>query len=129
MIEAVYAGEIEKNDDKWAAIVRELAAKYPKDKWAHMLLAGVYRTQKPGPDLEKAIEEYNIALSLDPSFVEPLNQLGYYLYGAEGVHQSARVFPAAKGPSGRIASTPSTPWPMAISGRGRSPRPRPPGSK
>ena len=96
MIEAVYAGEIEKNDDKWAAIVRELAAKYPKEKWAHMALAAVYRTQKSGPDLEKAIEEYNIALSLDPSFVEPLNQLGYIYMGRKEFTNALEYFQRQK---------------------------------
>ena len=35
-IEAYYAEDIEKNLAKWAAIVQELVAKYPKEKDSHV---------------------------------------------------------------------------------------------
>ncbi len=74
-IEADYARNIEKNRDKADALVKERAAKYPKDKFAHVQLAWIYdRTNSP----EKAVAEFNVALSLDPNYEKALNQLGYH---------------------------------------------------
>jgi len=72
IIEGAYAHDIERNRDKWAAIVKELAAKYPKEKDFHSGLAYIYSESDP----ERAIKEYNIALSLDPDQVAGLNNLG-----------------------------------------------------
>ena len=55
------------------ALYKEYVAKYPKEKEAHSQLGIVYQDSDP----EKAIKEFNVALSLDPNYNEPLNQLGY----------------------------------------------------
>jgi tetratricopeptide (TPR) repeat protein len=73
-IEADYAWNIEKNRDKADALLKERAAKYPKDKSAQVQLAYIYQTSDP----EKAVAEFNIALSLDPDYEPALGGLGYH---------------------------------------------------
>jgi serine/threonine protein kinase/tetratricopeptide (TPR) repeat protein len=72
-IETLYADQIERNQDKSTALIKEYAAKYPKEKEAHLGLGSIYLDSDP----EKAIKEFNIALSLDPNFGPPLNMLGF----------------------------------------------------
>jgi tetratricopeptide (TPR) repeat protein len=57
------------------AIVKEFVAKYPKESSGHGKLGTLYQYFKL--DTDKAIEEYNIALSLNPNNAGALNQLGY----------------------------------------------------
>jgi tetratricopeptide (TPR) repeat protein len=73
-IEATYARRVEKNTDKEFGILREIAAKYPKEKEVHSTLYAVYRQKKMYPE---AIAEANIALELDPRWATILNQLGF----------------------------------------------------
>ena len=80
LIEANYAGAIEKNEDKVGAILKEFVAKYPKESSGHGQL-GIFYQYNNRPNPEKAIEEYNIALSLDPNNANALNQLGYVYMG------------------------------------------------
>jgi tetratricopeptide (TPR) repeat protein len=72
MIGALYAYWIERNEDKSLALVKEWAAKYPKDKLAHFNLGSWLSSS----DLEKAIKEFNVALSLDPNDAGSLDGLG-----------------------------------------------------
>jgi serine/threonine protein kinase/Tfp pilus assembly protein PilF len=72
-IEADYADKIENNAAKWAVILEEFAAKYPKEGIAHLQLGWLHSESDP----DKAIEEFNIALSLDPRGEAGLSNLGY----------------------------------------------------
>jgi Tfp pilus assembly protein PilF len=72
-IEASYAQGIETDSEKELAIVQEFAAKYPKEKSAHIWLGWLYETSDP----KKAMEEYQIALELDPNSTASLNALGF----------------------------------------------------
>jgi tetratricopeptide (TPR) repeat protein len=76
-IEAAYAGYIEQNPEKRFRILSEIARKYPKEKWAHFMLGNYYRGRN---DFDKALDAYNIALTLDPNYGLVFNGLGY-LYG------------------------------------------------
>ena len=74
MIEVRYAHDIERNSDKWAAIVKELAAKYPKEKDFHSRtrisgMSGV----RPGKSHQGILTS---RLSLDPDQVAGLNNSG-----------------------------------------------------
>jgi serine/threonine protein kinase/Flp pilus assembly protein TadD len=72
-IEASYAGTIERDSEKRIRIIEEIAKKYPKDKWAHHQLGNYYSSR----DWDRALEEYDIALKLDPNYGLLLNNLGY----------------------------------------------------
>jgi tetratricopeptide (TPR) repeat protein len=71
-IEASYAQAIETDSEKELAIVQEFAAKFPKEKSAHIWLGWLYETSDP----TKAMAEYQIALDLDPNSTASLNALG-----------------------------------------------------
>ncbi len=73
-IEAAYAGAIEINAEKKLRILKEIAQKYPKEKQAHFELAKFDKSQGL---FDQAIQEYNKALKLDPSFGYVLNDLAY----------------------------------------------------
>ena len=74
LIEADYAGYIEKNPETELRILKETAEKYPKDKEVHLLLAYSYSARAMR---EQAIEEFNKALSLDPNYADALNMVAY----------------------------------------------------
>jgi serine/threonine-protein kinase len=80
LIEVEYAEAIEKNEDKVGAILKEFVAKYPKESSGHGQLGTFYQYSSRS-EPEKAFEEYNIALSLDPNNARALNQLGYVYMG------------------------------------------------
>ncbi len=71
-IEAMYALLIERNSEKELHIERQWATKYPKDKWAHLWLGW-----KDRQIFDRAIEELNKAVELDPNFGFAWNVLGY----------------------------------------------------
>ncbi|HEX9901989.1 MAG TPA: protein kinase [Acidobacteriota bacterium] len=73
-IEAAYARAVEKNPEKRYQILLDLAAKYPKEKRAHVHLASYYRDKKMVP---QAIEELNKALNLDPGYGRAFELLAY----------------------------------------------------
>jgi len=72
-IEAVYALNIEIDFRKWGHLYEQLVKKYPKDKNFHYNLGMYYRRTNKN----KAIEEYNKALELDPDYAIIFNELGY----------------------------------------------------
>jgi tetratricopeptide (TPR) repeat protein len=76
-IEAAYAEYIEADPEKGFRILSEIARKYPKEKWAYLMLGSYYRRRN---DFDKALDAYNIALKLDPDYGLVFNGLGY-LYG------------------------------------------------
>jgi tetratricopeptide (TPR) repeat protein len=73
-IESAYAWLIEKNGKKCIAILNKLAAKYPRDKFAHQSLGQALNREGFRDD---ALRETEKAIELDPSFGEALNQAGY----------------------------------------------------
>ena len=73
-IEAAYAGAIEKDSEKEYHILKQIAKKYPKEKQVHFFL-GLYYELRKG-DFNKAMEEYNVALELDPYYGLALMELG-----------------------------------------------------
>jgi len=73
-IEVNRAFWIEKNQEKYFRIVKEIAEKFPKDKDVYIWAGFYYGTRKM---LNQAIEEYNKALSLDPNYSVALNEISY----------------------------------------------------
>jgi serine/threonine protein kinase/Tfp pilus assembly protein PilF len=84
-IEADYAAFIENDLEKSIDILKELIRKYPKEKRAHLTLAQIYGYH----DWDKAIEELNRTLDIDPRYAEALNDLGL-LYRYRGDFDKAR---------------------------------------
>jgi serine/threonine protein kinase/Flp pilus assembly protein TadD len=73
-IEAAYAGYIERNREKRFSIIEKIAKKYPKEKQVYYVLGVYNRTEG---HFDKAVEEFNKALELDPDYGEAHNDLGY----------------------------------------------------
>jgi serine/threonine protein kinase/Flp pilus assembly protein TadD len=71
-IESDYADYIKNDQLKSIRILEQLANKYPKEKEAHQYL-GIFHSAYA--NLDKAIEEYNKALELDPNYGEVINLL------------------------------------------------------
>jgi tetratricopeptide (TPR) repeat protein len=77
-IEANHASYIERDSEKVFSIIQQAVKKYPKEKSFHAWLGVLYRV---GGKYDKAIEQYNKVLELDPNNGEAHNELGYtYLY-------------------------------------------------
>jgi len=74
LIQAAYAGAVDRDPEKRVRILEEAAGKSPKDKEIHYVLAVAYR-QRARP--EQAIEEFNKVLSLDPNSPDALNLIAY----------------------------------------------------
>ncbi len=60
--------------DKRLSILQEMAEKYPKEKQVHYELASYYDSREM---FDKAIEEYERALELDPNYGYALNSFAY----------------------------------------------------
>jgi tetratricopeptide (TPR) repeat protein len=73
IIESTYASAIERDSDKRFRLLLEFAEKYPKEKRAFFGLGQYYWGMG---DFDRAIEEYNKALELDPNYGDAYNQLG-----------------------------------------------------
>jgi len=74
LIQAAYAGAIDRDPEKTVRILEEAAGKYPKDKDLHYVLAVAYRLRFRH---KQAIEEFNKVLSLDPNYPDALNLIAY----------------------------------------------------
>ncbi len=74
LIDAAYAAFIERDSEKVLQLFLELTRKYPKEKQGHYWL-GFYYDQRD--EVEKAMEEYNKVLELDPDYGFALNQIAY----------------------------------------------------
>ncbi len=77
-IEATYARRVEKNADKELGLLREIAARYPKEKEVHSSLFAAYQMKKMYPE---ALAEADKALELDPKWAFMLNQTAYLYMG------------------------------------------------
>jgi pentatricopeptide repeat protein len=87
-IEAAYASAVEKDPEKRFRILRELTAKYPREKRAHLSLAAYYRAKRAFPD---AIGELEKALELDPDYGGAM-ELFAYLYMDMGDTEKATEY-------------------------------------
>jgi len=88
-IEAAYARRIERNPEKSFHILKQMAEEYPKEKRAHFNLGGYYKGQKL---YDKAIEEFNKALELDPNYGLALNELAFVYVGMEDFEKAIEYF-------------------------------------
>lgn len=102
-LDALYAEHIQKNRERTLHILQELVQKYPREKRFHFELGGYHSYS--GKDQDKAIEEYNKALELDPSYGIALNELGYtyafienYTKAIESFERYASLFPEEANP-------------------------------
>jgi tetratricopeptide (TPR) repeat protein/TolB-like protein len=85
LIEAAYAGAIEKDEDKRFRILTDMAEKYPGEKAAHIGLAA-YHFQKE--EFDRAIEASERTLALDPDYGPALNLMAYMI-ADRGDHEKA----------------------------------------
>jgi len=84
-IEASYASAIERDPDKRFRILQQIAEKYPKEKRVHYYMGFYYEGKNM---LDRALEEYNKALELDPNYGYAINQSAY-LYSELGQFEKA----------------------------------------
>ncbi len=84
-IEAMYANEIQDDDDLYLRLMSELASKYPKEKKVYLHLGMYYRDEFMFAEAEQA---YNEALRLDPDYGEALNAVAY-MYAAKADYGQA----------------------------------------
>jgi tetratricopeptide (TPR) repeat protein len=74
LIDASYAGYIERNFQKSLHIVKQGVEKYPNEKRGHYYLGFLYDLMN---NYDEAIEELNKALELDPNYGYAINELAY----------------------------------------------------
>jgi serine/threonine protein kinase/tetratricopeptide (TPR) repeat protein len=75
LIEAYYTSQIERDSDKYFNLLIKITKKYPNEKLGHHDLAYYYRAV--AQQFDKAIEECNKVLELDPNYGSALSNLGY----------------------------------------------------
>ena len=88
-IEAAYANAVERNPEKRFRILKQMAEKYPKEKMVHYDLANYYDARAL---IDKAIEEFNIALELDPEYGPALNELAFVYMRMEDFEKAIEYF-------------------------------------
>ena len=79
----------EKGQENYFKILKEIASKYPDEKRVHFDLAKYYQGQGM---IQKAIEEFNKALKLDPKFGYAINQLAYLYSGMNEFETALEYF-------------------------------------
>lgn len=89
LIEADYAGIVEKNSLKQLQILKEGAERYPKEKEVHNFLAMAYGNRGM---VEQSIEEYNKALNLDPDYPNALNMAAYEYMELKNFEKAVEYF-------------------------------------
>jgi serine/threonine protein kinase/Tfp pilus assembly protein PilF len=85
-IEADSAAFVENDIEKSIRVLEKLIRKYPKEKRAHLTLAQTYGYHQ----WDKAIEELNRTLDIDPNYAEAINDLGLF-YRYRGDFEKARA--------------------------------------
>ena len=78
LIEAEYAGNIEKKSEERLRILKEAAEKYPRDKELQYWIGTYYMNRAM---YEPSSEAFAKALSLDPNYPDVLNNAGYTCLG------------------------------------------------
>jgi serine/threonine protein kinase/Flp pilus assembly protein TadD len=102
-IEAHYASAIERDSAKRRRLLLELTEKYPQEKYAHYELG---RQCYYSARYTEAVQEFEKAVALDPTFGPAFNMLGY-------AYAKAGDFTKAEAAFGRyIASNPGDPNPV-----------------
>jgi tetratricopeptide (TPR) repeat protein len=74
ILDRYYANYIEENPQKYFQVLQDTAKKYPKEKDIYYALGWYYQEQQGGA--EKALEEFQKVLQLDPSYGLAFNQMG-----------------------------------------------------
>ncbi len=87
LIESKYALRVEKDRDKATAILKDLVAKYPREKDLRVNLGDLLMVSDP----DAAIVEFRAALALDPEFGLALNEMAFALIG-KGDHVGAEAY-------------------------------------
>jgi len=88
MISGFEAG-VNANLVKQTADIEKLVSLYPKDERAHNLLAGAYFAQFED---QKAIDEYNKAVEINPNYSPTYNSLGYAYRRVTNYPESEKAF-------------------------------------
>jgi serine/threonine protein kinase/tetratricopeptide (TPR) repeat protein len=88
-IEAAYASAVERDPEKKFRILTQMAKEYPKEKRIHYDLANYYRDRAL---FDKAIEEFNIALELDPEYGLVFNELAFVYMSMENFEKAIEYF-------------------------------------
>ena len=88
-IEATYARYIERDREKQLSIMQQAAQKYPKEKDFHGWLGVIYRADGK---YDKALEECDKVLELDPNYGEAHNELGYLYADMRNFEKSIEHF-------------------------------------
>jgi len=89
LIQAAYAGSIDRDPEKRLRILEEAAGKYPKDTDVHYVLAQAYDQRDRH---EQTIEEYNKILSLDPDYPDALNLVAYQYIALKNFEKAVEFF-------------------------------------
>jgi len=84
-IQAMFAARQHKDPEEYPLLLQEIIKQYPQEKRSHYELGRYY--QKQGR-IDKAIEEFQAALQLDPDFGFVLNHLAY-VFGSRGDFERA----------------------------------------
>jgi tetratricopeptide (TPR) repeat protein len=84
-----FAAGVNANPMKQKEDYEKLVSLYPNDERAHNLLAGFYFGQL---DDQKAIDEYNKAVSINSNYSPTYNSLGYAYRRAENYAESEKAF-------------------------------------
>jgi serine/threonine protein kinase/Tfp pilus assembly protein PilF len=87
-IEVDYAAYIEKDQQKSIQLLKQLINKYPKEKRAYLALANTYGYDES----DKAIEELNKALAIDPNYADAIQSLGLYYRYKEDFEKALELF-------------------------------------
>ncbi len=87
-IEVDYAAYIEKDQQKSIQLLKQLINKYPKEKRAYLALANTYGYDES----DKAIEELNKALEIDPNYADAIQSLGLYYRYKEDFKKALELF-------------------------------------
>jgi serine/threonine protein kinase/tetratricopeptide (TPR) repeat protein len=88
-IDVAYAFYIEEDSEKGFFTLKQIVKKYPKEKRFHSWLAYRYRLKKL---YYKAIDEYNKALELDPSYGDAINGLAYIYANMGNLEKAIEYF-------------------------------------
>jgi serine/threonine protein kinase/tetratricopeptide (TPR) repeat protein len=88
-IEAAYARFIERDQEKRLRILEQMAKEYPKEKGVHFQLAEYYKSEQ---SYDKAIQEYNRAIELDPNYGLAMNQAAYQYMRLEDYEKAIEYF-------------------------------------
>jgi tetratricopeptide (TPR) repeat protein/tRNA A-37 threonylcarbamoyl transferase component Bud32 len=88
-IDALYATNVERDDDTYFSLLQELTSKYPKEKLAHLEMGIYYRGKDKFAESEHSFLK---ALALDPNYGEALNGIAYTYANMERYDQAIAHF-------------------------------------